>query len=115
MSQKKPLKDDGDIKADYGKRRYDLVPITAIEGIAEIFTYGAQKYNDDNWLRSDYPDRYFAACMRHIAEVRKGKYVDPESKCFHVDHALVCLIMYRELLVKKNIHPDNKWYYGHKT
>ena len=110
MSEKKPLKDDGDIKADNGKRRYDLIPIGALEGIAEILTYGARKYNDNNWLQSAYPDRYFAACMRHLAEVRKGKHIDPESNCFHIDHALVSLIMYRELMIKNKTHINNSHY-----
>lgn len=93
---------DGDIKADYGKARWDLVPITALEGIADIFTYGAGKYNDNNWLKSEHPERYYAAAMRHLTEVRKGHWLDPESGLPHIDHAAVCVIMYRELLIKQN-------------
>ena len=108
VSKEPPQKDDGDIKADSGKLRYDLIPVEALKGIAEIFTYGARKYNDNNWLKSKYPDRYYAAMMRHISEIRRGHFVDNESDLFHIDHALVCLIMYRELMIKNDIHPKEK-------
>lgn len=102
MEDKRPLKEDGDLKADDGKLRYDLIPIHALEGIAKIFTYGAQKYEDYNWLKSKYPDRYYAAMCRHMAEIRKGNMIDGESGLLHFDHALVCLIMYRELIRRRN-------------
>jgi len=92
------LKEDGDMKADNGKLRYDLIPVHALEGIAQIFTYGASKYDDHNWKKSKYPDRYYAAMCRHIAEVRKGNMIDDESGLNHLDHALVSLMMYRELI-----------------
>ena len=96
-----PLKEDGDLKADEGKLRYDLIPETALEGIATIFTYGSKKYDDNNWKKSTYPSRYYAAMMRHIQEIRKGNLIDKESGLYHFDHALVCLIMYRELTLKQ--------------
>lgn len=96
-------KTDGDIKADGGKLRYDLLPIDALEGIAQIFTYGSLKYDDNNWLKSEHPDRYYAAMMRHLAQIRKGNQIDAESKLLHIDHALTCLVMYRELLKKQGV------------
>ena len=96
-----PCKKDGDLKADSGKLRYDLLPIDALEGLAQIFTYGSMKYEDYNWLKSEHPERYYAAMMRHLAEVQRGNYIDPESKLLHIDHALTCLVMYRELLKKR--------------
>jgi len=96
-----PSKTDGDIKADEGKLRYDLLPVDALEGLAQIFTYGSLKYNDNNWLKSEYPERYYAAMMRHLTQVRKGNQIDAESKLLHIDHALTCLVMYRELLKKQ--------------
>ena len=95
-----PQKDDGDIKADSGKTRWDLVPMEALEGIAKIFTYGSIKYDDNNWKKSEYPDRYYAAAMRHLAEIRKGNWIDPESGLPHIDHCLTSLVMFRELTLK---------------
>jgi len=91
---------DNDLKSDQGKLRYDLIPITALEGIATVFTYGSKKYDEFNWYKSLQPTRYYAAAMRHIMEVMKGNKIDPESNLKHIDHAIVSLIMYRELVEK---------------
>jgi len=89
-----------DLKADQGKLRYDLIPITSLEGMAQIFTYGANKYNDFNWYQSIRPMRYYAAAMRHIMSLQQGQKLDPESGLKHIDHAIVSLIMYREIVEK---------------
>jgi hypothetical protein len=91
---------DNELKADQGKLRYDLIPVTALEGIAEIFTYGSKKYDEFNWFKSVQPMRYYAAAMRHIMALQKGTKIDPESGLKHIDHAIVSLIMYRELTEK---------------
>lgn len=91
---------DNDLKADQGKLRYDLIPVTALEGIAEIFTYGSKKYDEFNWYKSLQPMRYYAAAMRHIMACQSGQKIDPESGLKHIDHAIVSLIMYRELVEK---------------
>jgi len=91
---------DNDLKADQGKLRYDLIPVTALEGIAEIFTYGSKKYDEFNWYKSMQPLRYYAAAMRHIMACQSGQKIDPESGLKHIDHAIVSLIMYRELVEK---------------
>ena len=91
---------DKDLKADQGKLRYDLIPVTALEGIAEIFTYGSNKYDEFNWYKSLQPTRYYAAAMRHIMACQSGQKIDPESGLKHIDHAIVSLIMYRELTEK---------------
>lgn len=97
-----------DLKADQGKLRYDLIPVTALEGIAEIFTYGSNKYDEFNWYKSMKPMRYYAAAMRHIMSLQKGSKIDPESGLRHIDHAIVSLIMYRELTEKVELLGLNK-------
>jgi len=100
----KPRFSDGNIKTDEGKPRYDLVPARAEEGVAKAFTYGARKYEDHNWLKSEHPEMYYSAARRHLAEIRKGEWVDQESGLPHVDHAIVSLIMFRELSERKGIY-----------
>lgn len=97
-----------DLKADQGKLRYDLIPVTALEGIAEIFTYGSNKYDEFNWFQSTRPMRYYAAAMRHIMALQQGTKIDPESGLRHIDHAIVSLIMYRELTEKVELLGLNK-------
>lgn len=68
------------------KLRWDLVPFDALEKIVEIYTHGAAKYGDNNWQGVD-SDRYFAALMRHLAQMRKGEKYDQDSKKLHAAHA----------------------------
>ena len=85
-------------KFDTGKLRYDLVPIEALEGLAKVLTYGAEKYDPNNWQHVE-SDRYVAALFRHIMAWRKGEANDPESGHHHLEHALanVAFLLYKDL------------------
>lgn len=75
-------------KFDNGKIMWDLLPYDAIEKIADILTYGHDKYTKDGWKSvPDAQDRYFAALMRHITAHRKGEKYDEESGRLHIAHA----------------------------
>jgi hypothetical protein len=81
------------------KLRWDLLPVREIEEVVKILTFGAKKYNDNNWkegrdVKSE--DRYFAAMMRHLVAYRKGELIDPESGLSHLSHAMcnVLFLMY---------------------
>ena len=65
-------------KFDGGKTRYDLVPPKVIQGIAEVLTFGANKYGANNWKSVDDPERYVGALYRHLEAYRKGEIIDPE-------------------------------------
>lgn len=80
-------------KYDEGKTRYNLLDYTFVEGIAEVLTFGAQKYDDADWTRvPDKRERYFAALMRHVIAWRKGERFDQETKLHHLHHAACCLM-----------------------
>tara|TARA_R110002126_G_scaffold68046_1_gene172083 strand:- start:747 stop:1031 length:285 start_codon:yes stop_codon:yes gene_type:complete len=91
---------DGAKKFDSGKNRYDLIPVDAIEGIAEALTMGAAKYGDNNWRGID-PERYYAALFRHLIAWRKGEIDDPESGLNHLKHVLVNTVFLLELTKNK--------------
>ena len=85
------------VKWDAGKLRYDLVPTEPLEAIAEVMTYGANKYGANNWQNVE-DDRYYAALMRHLIAWRKGQIYDKESGLQHLKHALcnVAFLLYKE-------------------
>ena len=81
-------------KDDQEKNRLDLIEPEFIEGVGKVLTFGANKYEPNNWQKvEDAEDRYYAAALRHLIAWRKGEKIDPESGLSHLGHA-ACNIMF---------------------
>lgn len=77
------------LKFDTGKLKYSLVPLAATRALAEILTFGAEKYAPNNWqLVSNPEERYTDALLRHLESYRAGEKIDPESGFSHLKHAI---------------------------
>jgi hypothetical protein len=91
----------GGYKADEGKSRFELLPPEMLFGIANILTFGAQKYADRNWELGMKWSRPFGAMMRHMWAWWAGRgpatnsflfgELDTESGMSHLWHAGACL------------------------
>ena len=90
-------------KFDGDKVRYDLVPPSAIESIAKVLTFGAKKYDPNNWKSVEDPERYVGALYRHLEAWRAGEVLDPESGLPHLAHASTNLAFLIELNYESNI------------
>lgn len=76
-------------KLDGGKVRWDLLDIEAIEGLATVLTYGAEKYTENGWKEvPEAKKRYFSAMMRHYKAMLEGEECDSESGLPHRHHFL---------------------------
>lgn len=85
------------IKYDGEKPRFDLIPVHAEEAVAKVLTFGAKKYDDENWKKVDNDKkRYIAAARRHISAWMKGQVYDSESGLHHLAHAVTCLMFILE-------------------
>jgi len=81
-------------KDDQEKNRLDLIEPEFIEGVGKVLTFGANKYEPNNWQKvEDAEDRYYAAAFRHLIAWRKGEKTDPESGISHLYH-VACNIMF---------------------
>jgi hypothetical protein len=80
-------------RSDAGKRRLDLVSAVAIEGLADVLTFGAKKYAAHNWRKGMDWSRVIASLKRHLSEFEKGVDTDPESGLKHIDHVM-CYVMF---------------------
>ena len=81
------------VKYDNDKLRWDLLPMAPVEEVVKVLTYGAKKYDDENWRKVDNQrSRYYAAAMRHIVAWWQGEKRDPERGYHHLAHAICCLI-----------------------
>ncbi len=74
-------------KFDGDKLRYDLIPPYALAQLAEVYTHGAKKYGDGNYLKGMTFRRILAALMRHVEAYRAGETIDPDSGIPHMAHA----------------------------
>jgi len=79
-------------KFDSGKLRYGLTPPLALKEMVRVLTFGAEKYEPDNWKYvEDSKHRYFDALMRHAWAWKEGEVLDQETGLHHLAHALCCL------------------------
>ena len=74
-------------KYDTNKPRYDLLDAYALHQIVLVYTFGAAKYEDDNWSKGISWKRVFAASMRHLWSFWRGEEIDSESGLPHLAHA----------------------------
>ncbi len=93
-------------KYDKGKLRYDLLPFDSLEEIVKVYTYGACKYEDNNWLKGMKWGRIAGAMLRHYSAFIQGKEIDSESGLPHLAHMAwnaIALLTYW----KRGIGEDN--------
>lgn len=88
----------GGRKFDGGKLQYGLLPPLALREVVKVLTFGAEKYEPDNWKRVPDPNRrYFDAAQRHLWAYKEGEINDPESGVSHLAHALCCIMFMLDL------------------
>lgn len=86
MSKKK--KKEG-LKFDQGKPRMELLPMAALQEVAKVLTFGAKKYDDNNWRGGIDYSRVYGALLRHLTAFVEGEEKDPETGLSHIAH-LAC-------------------------
>jgi hypothetical protein len=79
------------VKFDADKARYDLIPPEIEEAIAQVLTFGAEKYGERNWELGMAWSRPYAALRRHMGAWWSGEDKDPETGMPHTWHASCCL------------------------
>lgn len=81
-------------KIEKTKPRWELLPLSTMESIVKVFTFGAQKYEDFGWIKGTESEHY-SSLMRHISSWFQGDKLDAESGQSHLAHAacrLICLM-----------------------
>jgi hypothetical protein len=96
------------VKYDQEKPRMDLLDPLALEGLAQVLTFGAKKYATHNWRGGLTYSRLIAASLRHTYAILRGEDVDSESGLPHVDH-LGCCWMFLSNMMKTRKDMDDRW------
>jgi len=55
------------------KGRYDLLPWSVLQLLAERFEEGAVKYGERNWEKGQPLSRYLDSCLRHLFQHLEGR------------------------------------------
>lgn len=99
----KPLKG---IKHDHGKPRPDLILHTmarAVLEVSKVAAFGAEKYDDDNWLLVDGANRRYAdAKARHMLQGAIESH-DKESGLLHAAHEAWNALALLELKLRERL------------
>lgn len=82
-------------KHDQGKNMVSLVDPDFILGVGDILTFGAQKYDKNNWQLNTDISRYQDATLRHLYAYLSGETHDPESGRPHLDHVATNIMFLR--------------------
>jgi len=86
------------LKYDHDKPKYELIPAMAINELAKVLTFGAEKYEPNSWQNvSNGIERYRAALLRHAFAMQSGEKLDIESGLPHAAHAMCCAAFIIEL------------------
>lgn len=103
------------VKHDNGKIRMELLPINAMTQIAKVFTFGAKKYDDFNYMKNGgiKASRVYGALLRHMFAWYGGESQDPETGESHLAHAGCCIMILLEL-EKFGTNIDKPTYYDTK-
>lgn len=88
-------------KFDQNKVDLSLLDRTALEEIAKVMMFGAQKYDRDNWRKGISQNRLCAAALRHLYAHVDSETFDPESGLLHLAHAGCCIMFAINMLLTK--------------
>lgn len=81
----------------------------ALEEVADVLTYGAKKYERNNWkFVPDAHNRYLAAGMRHEILLQEGFARDDETNMHHLAHKICCDLFRLQLLLEKEGTSEQK-------
>lgn len=66
------------LRFNEGKSRMELIPNEVIKELSEVYTKGANKYDDDNWRKGMSFRKMLASVKRHISAFEGGESIDPD-------------------------------------
>ena len=97
-------------KVDTGKPAIDLIDPFFVEDVAGVLTFGAVKYDLNQWQRGMAIGKAMAGVLRHCFAILRGEYTDPESGKPHAAHA-ACGLMFVHYFIRNGMLnvPDDRF------
>jgi len=101
------------VKFDSNKPMFHLIDPFAMEDLAKCLTFGAKKYDANNWKKGDILT-FISALERHLNDIKKGIllddsefFIDKDSALQH-GAALMCNSMFIHYFIEKKLKGDIK-------
>ena len=94
---------NGGKKCNKYKNRLELLPWEALLEVGKVLTFGAAKYEDENWKKVE-PKNFRGAILRHYADNEIGEDYDKETGLLHYAH-MACnalFLLYLKIKEKEN-------------
>lgn len=96
-------------KFDSEKPRMYLLPPKATIEVANVLTFGAKKYDEQNWRKLDnLQNRYTGGALRHIFAHIDGETQDEDSGHSHLAHAICCLLFKLEIELENGKNKEKR-------
>jgi hypothetical protein len=80
----------------------ELIPPEPTRGLAEVLTFGANKYADRNWEKGMDWSRCLGSLKRHLQCWEEGQQTDAETGISHLDH-IICNAYFLSTYEKRGI------------
>lgn len=82
------MPDKTEPKKDEGKLMLQLIPPELTEGLGAVMTQAitSGKYKANSWREGVKYSKLVGAIKRHLLEIEKGEFIDPESEELHIWH-----------------------------
>jgi len=98
----------GGMKFDKEKPMMELIDPSFLVILADVLTYGANKYEPHNWRKGIEASRLYGALIRHLNAFWDGEDIDQESGMHHLGHA-ACELMFLYWTMKNRSDLDDRW------
>lgn len=86
-----------------GKPKLSYVDQDSFMDTADVLDFGSQKYARDNWRKGLPVTEIIDSLERHIAGLKRGEFLDPESGLPHHGH-IGCNVMFLSHVMRQ--HPE---------
>lgn len=103
-----PFQEMKAVKFDEGRPAFHLLDFAALQDVAWVLTFGAKKYEPNNWRLGMNWSRCFRACLSHLFAWWRGEDRDPESGLPHLAHA-ACSIMFLQSYERNKRGTDDRY------
>ncbi len=107
----KPIQQDTMFRFNSGKMRLSLVPPSLSYYAAATLTYGAVKYEANNWRKAGSWSSVMDSFERHYAAFKTGEDDDPESGLPHLAHMAANIAFLIEFF-DKGLGTDDRFRYA---